>query len=141
MNNIVVFLLVALISSTAFSIQTYSVSDGDSIQIKVSSKDLTRIRMDSGRLDGAWGLDENFTHKADRSKGEIFVRPKPGAPTTSSFFIKDGNGSVYSVTAVQHAIPSDTVVLKSLDYTAKRDSSQSSRKASSDVKRIKRLVK
>jgi conjugal transfer pilus assembly protein TraK len=142
MNKILwVFLL--CFSTNIFAMQKYTVADGDSIKIKVSSNDLTRIKMASGRIDAVWGLNENFTYKADRGKGELFIRPIKNSKLVSSFFVKDGFGSVYSVIAEQHGIPAETVVLKSLSKVEARSGSSSSsrNRSSSQINQIKKLVK
>ncbi len=138
--NKLFFILVIFISVNATALQKFVVSNNDSIQVKVSAKDLTRIRMESGRIDGVYGLDDNFTYKSDRAKGEIYIRPKENSKAVSSFFIKDGFGNNYSITAIQHAIPSETISLQPLSKPSSK-SKKGSKKNSSYVGELKRLAK
>lgn len=138
--NKIFFIFAVFISVNAAALQKFVVSNNDSIQVKVSAKDLTRIRMESGRIDGIYGLDDNFTYKADRAKGEIYIKPKEGSKSVSSFFIKDGFGNNYSMTAIQHAIPSETIILQPLSQRTSK-SKRGSKKSTSYVDAIKTLAK
>ena len=138
--NKLFFILALFFSINSSALQKFVVANNDSIQVKVSAKDLTRIRMESGRIDGVYGLDDNFTYKSDRAKGEIYIRPKEGSKSVSSFFLKDGYGNNYSITAIQHAIPSETISLQPLSKPISKNR-KGRNKSSSYVGELKRLAK
>ena len=108
---ILVFALAASIS--AYSAQTFRVKDGDTINVKVSAKELTRIAVEGdgklGDISIASGLIEI---QPDTERGEVKIRPLPGAPSHFSFFVTDDLGSTYTVVADQYDVPSETVLLK-----------------------------
>lgn len=97
----------------ASSMQPLSVQDGDSITVKISSREITRIGIaGEGRLDKIWGASGIMEVSPDTDNGEVFIKPLAGAPGTFSFFIRDDAGATYTLVATQHDIPSQTIMLR-----------------------------
>lgn len=132
----------ALLCSTmnVVATQEYRVKDGDTITIKLSSHDLTRIAIEGGRLDKVWGVPGQAEITPDKDKGEAFVRASPGAPAAISFFARDDMGSTYTIVAQQFDVPSETVILKPMSAKKSKDQS-ATYKSVPLVESIKRLMK
>lgn len=121
--------------------QEFRVKDGDTITVKISSRELTRITVDGvGRLDKVWGAAGVLEITPDKEKGEIFVRPSRSAPTAFSFFVRDDLGATYTIVAKQHDIPSETVLLK--PAAPRKSAGRGSEYRSTPyIERVKRLMK
>ncbi|HHF0534570.1 TPA: type-F conjugative transfer system secretin TraK [Vibrio alginolyticus] len=135
------FLVIALFPGIAQAAQEFRVKDGDTITVKISSRELTRITVEGeGRLDKVWGSAGVLEIQPDKERGEIFVRPSPTAPTALSFFVRDDLGATYTVVAQQHDIPSETIVLKPA-APRKSVGRGSEYRSTPFVERVKRLMK
>lgn len=107
---------VAFVSAHASTVQELMVKDGDTATIKMSRRELTRITVSgAGRLEKVWSNSNTMEITPDKQKGEVFVRPGPGAGSSFSFFVRDDQGSTYTLVAMLEDIPSQTVVLKPAD--------------------------
>lgn len=98
----------------AHALQLIDVVDGQTVTIKVSMNDLTRIAMaDGGRIQRVWGLDDRMQVQPDPDGGQVFLRPAIDVGTRAfSFFIRDDHGATHTVLAVPVDMPSDTVLLR-----------------------------
>ena len=133
--------MMLFIPGLATAAQEFKVKDGDTITVKISSRELTRITISGeGRLEKVWGSAGILEIQPDKDKGEIFVRPTNVAPAALSFFVRDDMGSTYTVVAQQHDIPSETIVIK--PSTQRKSKSRSSKYRSTPfVETVKRLMK
>lgn len=130
-----------IFSNFAFAAQEFRVKDGDTIRVKISSKELTRITIfGEGRLDKAWGVKGMLNVQTDKKKGEAYIRPTNVAPNILSFFVRDDLGATYTIIAQQYDIPSETIILKpsALRKSVGRGSEY---RATPFVDRVKRLMK
>ncbi len=111
---LLVVMALASITSPAAAIQIIDVVDGQSVAIRISAREMTRIAMaDGGRIAHFWGLDDRAVVEPDKEEGQIFLRLKAGAPKKAfSFFIKDNRGETYTILAAPVDIPADTVMLR-----------------------------
>lgn len=117
-------LLLAALLGTAFpaaALQIIDVVDGQSVAIKVSAREMTRIAMaDGGRIAHFWGLNDRAIVEPDKDEGQIFLRLSPGASKKAfSFFIKDNRGETYTILAAPVDIPADTVMLRPKNRSTK----------------------
>lgn len=121
--------------------QEFRVKDGDTITVKISSRELTRITVGGeGRIDKVWGSVGVLEIQPDKEGGEIFVRPSPTAPTALSFFVRDDLGATYTIVAQQHDIPSETIILKPA-APRKSVGRGSEYRSTPFVERVKKLMK
>lgn len=138
-------IFVALISHAKLeAAQTFKVKDGDTVSIDISARELTRIAVSGkGRLSNVWGPDGILEIQADKSAGEVFVRPLAGAPAVMSFFARDDMGATYTIIAKQKDIPSETVILQPSMSGVKKGEGLGSNKFSSTpvVEQIKKLIR
>lgn len=110
-KSLMLLILLTGFSFSAMAVQRINVKDGDSIKVKISSSDVTRITIvGSGRIDKVWGVSGLIDVKPDKEKGEIYIRPL--VPDHISFFVQDDLGSVYTLVAEQYEIPAETIYLK-----------------------------
>lgn len=102
------------LSHESHALQLVDVVDGQTVTVKVSGKDLTRIAMaDGGRIDRVWGLEDYMQVEPDREGGQVFLRPAPGLTARAfSFFVRDDQGATHTLLAVPVDMPSDTVLLR-----------------------------
>ncbi|MDQ3232859.1 MAG: type-F conjugative transfer system secretin TraK, partial [Pseudobdellovibrionaceae bacterium] len=112
--RLLVIALMLISSMPATAAQEFTVDDGQTIKVTISEKEPTRIAMTKGsKLQGYWGPSENLEVLKDpNGTGDLFVRPKPGAPDLISFFVRDSEGSTYTIMAMKSNIPTQTVILK-----------------------------
>jgi conjugal transfer pilus assembly protein TraK len=121
--------------------QEFKVKDGDTIAVKISSYELTRIAIHGkGRLEKVWGAVGGLEIKPDKENGEIFVQPKEGSPASISFFVRDDLGATYTLIAQQQDIPSETILLKQVS-TQKSKLKNGEHKITPFVESIKHLIK
>ncbi|PCS24013.1 type-F conjugative transfer system secretin TraK [Candidatus Enterovibrio escicola] len=144
MNKLIAPLVISLMLSSvnkAHAAQEFRVKDGDTVTVKISSRELTRITVDGeGRLDKVWGASGVLEINPDKENGEIFVRPLRSAPTAFSFFVRDDLGATYTIVAKQHDIPSETVLLKTAS-PRKNIGRGSEYRSTPYIERVKRLMK
>jgi type-F conjugative transfer system secretin TraK len=143
-TNPAVFLvlwLLCLSPGSADAAQVFRVKDGDTVAVKISSRELTRITVEgAGRLDKVWGSAGVLQIQPDKDKGEIFIRPSATAPTSLSFFVRDDQGATYTVVASQYDIPAETILLKPV-APRKRVGRGDRYRTTPFVERVKRLMK
>jgi len=103
------------LSLEAHALQLVEVSDGQTITVKVSAKELTRIAMADGqRIARIWGLEDRMQVEPDRDGGQVFLRPMNGLSSQAfSFFVRDEQGETFTLLAVPVDMPADTVLLRS----------------------------
>lgn len=131
------------LSLESHALQLVDVVDGQTVTVKVSSKDLTRIAMaDGGRIDRVWGLEDYMQVEPDREGGQVFLRPAPGLTARAfSFFVRDYQGATHTLLAVPVDMPSDTVLLRPKNRSAGESHAGSNTRAIPYTERIKRLVR
>ena len=133
-----IYLSILIDVSPVFAVQEFHAKDGDTLTIKISSRELTRIAVINGRLDTMWGANDSLDVQPDTDKGEIFIHPKLNAAPAFSFFIRDDTGSTYTIIAQQYDIPSETVLIKP---KRRKISEQAGDLSLPHVAGIKRLIK
>jgi len=125
------------------ALQLVDVVDGETVTVKVSRRDLTRIAMaDGGRIRRVWGLADHMQVEPDREGGQVFLRPAPGlAAQAFSFFVQDEAGATHTLLAVPVDMPSDTVLLRRKNQAAAAVGAGANPSAIPYTDRIKRLVR
>ena len=114
MTRFITLLLPLLFTTSLFGAQEFAVSDGDTVKVKISARELTRISVDGeGRLDKVWGAPGVLDIQPDKEQGEIFIRPTSSAPPALSFFVRDDSGATYTIVAQQYEVPAQTIILRS----------------------------
>lgn len=131
------FILYALCSGAANAVQEYRVKDGESVTVTISSNDLTRIAMHGdSRIEQVWGNKEDLEIQPDKERGQLYIKPLTNNPALS-FFVRDTEGSTYTIIAKQANIPSETVILKS----GHRKTTKGYYKSETYIESINRLIK
>lgn len=136
-------LVLLSLSLESHALQLVDVVDGQTVTVKVSSRDLTRIAMaDGGRISRVWGLEDHMQVEPDREGGQMFLRPAPGMTARAfSFFVRDDQGATLTLLAVPVDMPSETVLLRPKNPTAGISPSGPNTLAIPYTEKIKRLVR
>lgn len=122
----------ALIAAEAPALQKLTASDGESLAVRVSRDDLTRIRVEGGRIERVWGSQSAMEVQTDPQAGEVFLRPR--SPSPFSFFVKTTRGT-FTLVATPVDRPAETVVIRASGAAAE------GRAELPYVTRIKRTVR
>lgn len=134
-----VFLIALALSANAA--QTFRVKDGDTITVKISSRDITRIAIEGeGKLDDIKVAAGLLDIVPDLEKGEVTVRPLGGAPAVFSFLLTDDLGATYTLVAEQHDVPTETVLLR-IDNSKRSRDQEGERRTDPYVESVKQLMK
>lgn len=139
LNIFFIMVLMFLMVPAALGMQKISVNNGELVKIKLSSRELTRITVDGGRIERFWGPSGMLESQVDKKEGELFVRPSSLAGNAFSFFIRDNFGSTYTLVAEQVDIPSQTIILSPTNRLS--SSEKEMYKNRSVVLKIKELIK
>lgn len=140
--NILVGGFLVLFSIGVLAAEPLPVKDGDTVTVEISARELTRIAMTSGmRIDKVWGGVGMLEIQPDMERGEIFIKPVPGASAAMSFFVRDSAGSTYTIVATQKDVPSKTVMLKALKKTSTTNAATYRYRNVPFVDKVKRLLR
>lgn len=123
----------ALIAADAGALQRLAATDGQSLAVRVSRDDLTRIRVEGGRIERVWGSQSAMEVQTDAEAGEVFLRPR--SPSPFSFFVKTSRGT-FTLVATPMDRPAETIVI-----VAGGNAAAPSRAELPYVARIKRTVR
>ncbi|HHH46554.1 MAG TPA: hypothetical protein ENK53_06025, partial [Thiotrichales bacterium] len=98
-----------LLAADANARQSIQASDGDTVTVRVSQTDLTRFRIEGGRIKRLLGVNNVADVHTDEERGEIAIRPRVNTPF--SFFLTTSSGDTFTVLATPVPIPSETVII------------------------------
>lgn len=123
--------------------QEFVVSDGDRVDVHISSNDITRIAISGeGRIEKVWGAKGVLSIDPDKDRGEVFIKPRPSAKGLMSFFVRDDSGNTYTIVAQQSNVPSQTIILKPKKVVLPLLGNSSTQyKNSTHVDGVKRLIR
>jgi conjugal transfer pilus assembly protein TraK len=110
--------VLGLTSMGAAAVQKVSVEDGGSYTVKISATELTRISVLRGRIDKAWANTGSWKLEADKTSGEVFIRPSGGLRKTFGFFVRDSFGNTFTLVAQPLDIPAETIQLDPMSRKA-----------------------
>lgn len=138
----VILVLAAFVPLASFADQVFTVKDGDSVIVKMSSRELTRLMLDGpGKLKKVFAPQQILDIQADTANGEAYIRPTSTAASKFSFFVKDDLGNTYTLIAEQYDIPSQTIKLKPTGGNKKALAPNEVRKSTRHKEAVKGLMK
>ncbi|MBF0315140.1 MAG: type-F conjugative transfer system secretin TraK [Oligoflexia bacterium] len=137
--KVLLIIVLMVMCSSVFAVQKLIVNDGDVLKVKLSSRELTRLAVEGGRVDRMWGASGLLESQSDKKDGELFLRPSSTAAKVFSFFVRDNFGSTYTIIAEQQDIPSQTVILAPVKRISKEEKERY--KNRNVVSKIKDLIK
>ncbi|MDH5181623.1 MAG: type-F conjugative transfer system secretin TraK [Gammaproteobacteria bacterium] len=138
MINRLLFITLLILPGSVFALQVIDVVDGQTVQLKVSQKELNRIAMaDGARIDHIWSANDRIRIEPDQNAGQLFVRVTGNTPF--SMFVRADNGETYTLLAAPADIPAQTIFLR--PPYRNTGSSKSANQALPYMKRIEGLVK
>ncbi len=135
---IAISLLILLTTLEVQARQLVEAADGDTITVRVSQTDLTRFRIEGGRIKRLMGVQNVADIHKDEERGEIALRPRVATPF--SFFLTTNTGETFTVLATPVAIPSETVVIRPRLRDAEKHS-PAGPATLPRIERIKRLMR
>ena len=102
-----------LVPGGAGATQRFTVRDGQTITAVMSSRELTRVSVAGAEgLEKVWAPAGHLQVQPDAARGDMFLRPAPGAPASLSFFVRDTAGGTYTIIAQLRDVPSETIRLE-----------------------------
>lgn len=104
MIRYILFLVFALISNTALSVQNLDAVTEDVIKVIASMSDPNIISITGGAIETVWGADDKVTLEANPDTGQAIFKPLSTTPFT--LFVQSAAGNTYtiSVTPQKNAI-------------------------------------
>ena len=97
--------------NTSFAAQEIKAKEGESFQVSVSKRELTRITGKNSKIKAVWSANNVFDNSVDVDSGDVFIKPNADAPTSFSFFVKDEAGTTVTLVATQQDVPSETIII------------------------------
>lgn len=108
----------ALLGLSAQAAQQFDVEDGTLVQANVSANGMTRFAMKGGaRIVSISGDTAFMDYEKDKTRGEIFIKPKTRFGTAFSFFVSDDTGATYTIFAKPFDMPGQVVFLNPVGKT------------------------
>lgn len=110
-------LLILLVSlaggGLAQATQVLQVVDGQSVHARISADALTRIAIEGGRITRVTGQDGTLMVRADKSSGDIYVKPMAAYRNHPiNIFVIDGKGHHYMLLLSPVNVPAETILLQ-----------------------------
>lgn len=137
MKSRLLLIATLLLPGSAFALQVVDVTDGKTVPIVVSTKELNRLTMaDGSRIDHIWGPQDRMALEADTDSGQLFIRAIGAKPF--SLFVKADNGETYTLLAAPKEVPGETVFLRPPYRNSERHSGE---RALPYIKRVERLAR
>ncbi len=106
-------LLVLLLPNVAVANQLLEVNEGQPAYAKISSTQLTRLKIIDGRIENIRGNQGEIIIEPDSSTGEAYLRPAAGGRIINLFVTSD-SGRTYTLLLSPEPIPATSIVLKEL---------------------------
>ena len=137
MINRLLLITLLILPGSVFALQIVDVIDGQTVPVKISQKELTRIAMSDGtRIDHIWSANSRVRVESDQTAGQLFIRATGKTPF--SLFVRANNGETYTLLAAPADIPAQTIFLKPPYHDTRNDNTAN--RALPYVKRIERLI-
>jgi type-F conjugative transfer system secretin TraK len=124
MRNVVTCLIgIVCLLNAAFSyaLQIKSVKDNQTILVKISSNQPSRIFVTGDRISKTHGIDGAYDINKDENNGEIFIQPTPAYQhKTINLFVATELGHSYTLLLNPMDIPAENIELKPLSPSMKQ---------------------
>lgn len=129
------FSVLLLAVGQAHALQVLDAREGETLFVKVSAEEITRIAVEGGRIQSWHAPKGKLRIEGEPERGQIFLRVIERDKPVSMFLVTD-TGSTYALTLQPVDMPSESVVLKE----AVRPKANQGRVASDRVRTVKRLA-
>lgn len=139
---IVLLLLTAteVFAATAAVPAPLMATDGQTLAIQASVRELNRIRIEGGRVTQFRGPNDRIHAEAVEASGEVYFRLVGGGATPFSLFVSADNGETYTLLVTPMQIPAVTIALHPASGASARPIAAGETTAPY-VTRIKRLMR
>ena len=104
-------LTIALVEYAAAA-QVLRMAPGESISVRVSRHDLTRIAIADGRIAKVWGQAARVEVEADADGGQVFIQPAAGFDQEFSLYLRDDLGDTYALLITPEQRMAETLLIR-----------------------------
>jgi conjugal transfer pilus assembly protein TraK len=105
-------LLTLAASLPGYALQTVTARDGETLLVRISQKEVTRIAFEQGRIRKVTGNAGEFVLEKDEDKGQVFIRPSsPEATRPINLFVSSDRTTVGLLLQPVDA-PSDSILIR-----------------------------
>ena len=101
----------ALIEQTAGA-QVLRMAPEESMPVRVSGHDLTRIAISGGRIAKVWGQAARVEVKADSEEGQVFIQPTSSAEEEFALYLRDDIGDTYTLLITPDQGAAETIFIQ-----------------------------
>jgi len=106
-------LMTSVLISTSFALQVKPVKDNQTVMVKVSAKELSRVFVSGDRILNVRGLDGAYELKRDDNLGEIYVQPTIYYQHKAfNLFITTEKGHTYNLFLTPLDVPAESIEIK-----------------------------
>jgi conjugal transfer pilus assembly protein TraK len=117
--SLILFITSTIIVNAAYALQTKPVKDNQTVFVKISSTEPSRIFVSGDRISKTRGMDGVYDLKKDDSLGEVFIQPSPSFQHKPfNLFVTTEQGHHYTLLLNPMGIPAETIELKPLSPSA-----------------------
>ncbi|MBB3221705.1 type-F conjugative transfer system secretin TraK [Pseudoduganella umbonata] len=102
----------SILSPAARCVQIVDAADGTTVYLKISSRDITRIALDRGRIDAFRFRAGELAYEPDDETGQLFVTVPEGATKPVNAFLTTDAGHTVTLLLQPADVPADSIILR-----------------------------
>ncbi len=122
---------------TAGSVQIVEATDGATLYLKISQREITRIALDHGRIAALRSREGELAVDPDEDAGQVFVSLPAGTAKPVNAFLTTANGHTFTLLLQPVDAPADSIIIRQPDDRPKHDHA---RKAENHVRAQRDLL-
>jgi len=112
MRKLIIFLIGVIFTVKAFGLQIKGVVDNETVSVKISSLDVTRVVVQGDRIKSFKGVSGAYTRENDANNGEVYIQPTAiyqSVPFT--VLVETEQGRHFTLLLNPIAVPGGTLML------------------------------
>ena len=111
----IIFVTSVMVMNMTYAMQVKAVNDNQTVFVKISAKEPSRIFVAGDRISKTRGIDGIYDLKKDETQGEIFIQPLPPYQHKSfDIFVTTEQGHHYTLLLNPVDSPAETIEIKPL---------------------------
>jgi conjugal transfer pilus assembly protein TraK len=112
MRKLLILIIGMLFTIQAFALQIKGVIDNETVSVKISSLDVTRIVVQSDRIKSFKGISGAYTRENDKNNGEVYIQPTALYQNTPfTVLVETEQGRHFTLLLNPIAVPGGTLML------------------------------
>jgi conjugal transfer pilus assembly protein TraK len=112
MRKLVLFIIISILTTQGFALQLKGVVDNETVQVKISSVDITRIVVQGDRIKNFKGINGAYTRENDQHTGEVYIQPTSNFQSTPfTVLVETEQGRHFTLFLTPIAVPGGTLML------------------------------